>query len=321
MSFVPEQDVEHIIPVTLQMDERASNINEGDSHSEPSDSQQTEPDFGLLRTKEDTNVQNVQGSIIGQKFGFYAPNSWTQVNESGRQCPGHTSHNIYQPLPPTINIFACPPPPPPYVGGNGYQSFSRPRFVPGYSPVQIPGSSFHSSIPNIAPQSSTCLGDDHAQARADEINTPPPPELTTPFHCEDSKTHIPQVTCRSPKQNKSRFHPYHDPSPQRGKYEPEMDADKRSFLCVDAQDFNASEISVKVKENKLIIEGTKLTNQKCGRFVSMKQEFTFRSQTEAKNTSCTFHPNGTLILQFKHVSGEPDIASQEPSTNKDLISE
>lgn len=313
MSFLNEQGVEHIIPVSLQMDEPTNFINEDDSPSESSDMPHTDPD---LKPK---GGYNQQGSAFGHNLGFYhGPSSWTQVSSSGRHYPQQTPLNLYHPLPPTINIFACPPPPPPYV--NGCQSIVRPKIVSGYNSIQVPGSSFP-SIPNILPTSSACVGDNQTQSRASDMSTPPPPELTTPFHCEDSKTNIQHNAYSSTKSKNTRYHPYREPPSEITRHASKSECDNRSFLLVDAQDFSASEISVKVVDKKLTVEGTKPSNHKGGRFVSMRQEFTFRTQSEAKNTSCSFHPNGTLILHFKQESGYTEQSSDDHCISNNSLPE
>lgn len=314
MAHLEDNEVEKLIPISLRVDEH-SDYNDDESDQ----SEMHHPDLELHQCKSNDT------------YGFPGTQDQHGVRDqninSSRQYPG--SYGWYPQLPPTINIFACPPPPPPYCSNSGQHIF-RPTVLPGFGRVQVPQHGFAINVPSNVAQF-----DDNRNS-ASGVETPPPPQLTTPFYCDETKTNsqIPvQSNAHFPSQSNNpafvqsnnfahspsllrrskatRFHPYQpEACHTRIKKETDSNADKKQHLCVDTQDFNASDISIKLKDKTLTIEGTKPSNINCGRFSSMKHEYTFINKLEAKSTSCTFHSNGTLILQFNF---DPDVNQKEAS--------
>lgn len=332
MAHLEDNEVEQIIPISLRVD---GNSDYNDDESDQSELQH--PDLELHQCKSN------------ETYGFPSAQDQQGVRDqnininSSRPYPG--SYGWYPQLPPTINIFACPPPPPPYCSNSGQPIF-KPTVLPGFGRVQVPQHGFSISVP-----SSVAQFDDNRNSSSG-VETPPPPQLTTPFYCDETKTnsqipvqsnahfslqsnnpafvqsnnsafvqsnnpafvqsnnlaHSPSLLRRS---KATRFHPYQSEACHtRIKKETDSNAHKKQHLCVDTQDFNASDISIKLKDKTLTIEGTKPSNINCGKFSSMKHEYTFINKLEAKSTSCTFHSNGTLILQFNY---DPDVNQKETS--------
>lgn len=292
-----DAEVEQIIPISLQADD----YNARDDDSDPIEVHQTD--------------QHPNYTFSNINYGHYE-STWNQRHNGGVAVSG-LYPGLYHQMPPTINIFACPPPPPPpHYGFNGRHAF-RPPVLHSFDKVHLPQHGFACNIPSNMSQQGR-----QESHNSSGVQTPPPPQLSTPFHCEEVRPtinpgvshqgiNIERAHCnKSPspvsfrRLRGTRFHPYQsEPQQTHVKREPEVCFDQKHFLCVDTHDFNASELSIKVRDNKLTIEGTKLQTN-SGRLSSMKQEFTFRNKSDAKNTSCTLHTNGTLILQFNNNSRE-----------------
>lgn len=302
--YEDDSEVEHVIPVSLQVD---ASVEHRDDDSEQSESQQTDSEPSQFKTCGTHPFS--RGNTFGTQWnpGSHDPRSFA------------SQYGWYTPMPPTINIFACPPPPPPsQYNMNGYTSVFRPRVVSAYPREAIPQQQGYAvNVPSNIPQPPTYFQENQHHPHISGVQTPPPPDLSEPFHCEESKANTTAPTLIRTKTDHvdSRFHPYnhdnHDTSYQRVKREPDRPIEKKSYLFVDTQDFDANEISIKVKDKTLTIEGTKSTSQNHRRISSMKQEFTFTNSKDAKSTSCTFHPNGTLVLQFNH---ETDITKDNSHT-------
>jgi hypothetical protein len=130
--------VEQIIPISLRVD---GNSDYNDDESDQSELQH--PDLELHQCK------------LNETYGFPSAQDQQGVRDqnininSSRPYPG--SYGWYPQLPPTINIFACPPPPPPYCSNSGQPIF-KPTVLPGFGRVQVPQHGFSISVPSSVAQ-------------------------------------------------------------------------------------------------------------------------------------------------------------------------